>query len=93
MSFFWLKNLSILLNTGAILQQLPGLHIKLVILRKTNAIKEMAVKPLNQFPTDELLSKNIRTGLLNQSLSNEIMEKFKSMVKIVTLKKVRFLMN
>lgn len=77
------------LNAGAILQQLPGFHIKLVVLRKKDAIKEMAVRPITQFPTDELLSKNIRTNLLTQSVSNEIMEKFKNMIKIVTLKKVR----
>ena len=75
------------LNAGAILQQLPGSHIKLVILRKNNAIKDMAVKPVTQFPIDDLLSKN--TTFLNQNLSNEIMEKFKNMLKIVTLKKVR----
>lgn len=71
---------------GAILQQLPGLHIKLVVLRRSNAVKEMAVKPITQFPTDDLISKGIRTR--TQSLSNEIMEKFKNLIKIVTLKKV-----
>ena len=34
------------LNAGAILQQLPGLHLKLLILRRPDAIKHMAVRPL-----------------------------------------------
>ena len=78
------------ISKGAILQQLPGLHIKLVVLRKSNAIKDMAVKPITQFPTDDLIAKSIRAR--TQSLSNEIMEKFKSlnMIKIVTLKKVGY---
>lgn len=79
--------LTVLFRIGAILQQLPGLHIKLVVLRRSNAIKDMAVKPITQFPTDDLISKNIRAR--TQSLyENEIMEKFKNLIKIVQLKKV-----
>jgi hypothetical protein len=49
----------------------------------------MAVRPITQFPIDDLKSKNLSAGHLTQSLSNEIMEKFKNVIKIVTLKKVR----